>query len=109
MVAQHFLPEKFNQVNPSDLKLSYTVLEGHGNKDVVMLNYGHSSDEKDMQIINQGLEKYISQPFIGWYLFMHWDWDKMGDILQTTFPYMFLSVTIVVFWFKFHWNMFPRV
>ena len=37
----------------------------------------------------------------------HWGRDKMADILRTTFSNACSSMKIVVFWFKFHCNMFP--
>ena len=39
----------------------------------------------------------------------HWDRDKMAAILKTTFSNVFPCMKIAVFWFKFHWNLFPRV
>ena len=43
------------------------------------------------------------------YCLTNWGWDKMAVSLQTTFSNLFSSMKIVVFWFKFHWSMFPRV
>ena len=39
----------------------------------------------------------------------HWGWDKMATIFQTTFSNTFSLMKIVVFWWKFNWNLFPRV
>ena len=37
----------------------------------------------------------------------HWGRDKMAAISQATFPNSFSCLEIVVFWFKFHWNLVP--
>ena len=39
---------------------------------------------------------------------IYWIPDKMAAILQRTFSNYVLSIKIVAFWFKFHWNLFPR-
>ena len=38
----------------------------------------------------------------------HWSGDKMADIFQMTLSNAFSWIKIV-FWWKFHWNLFPRV
>ena len=38
----------------------------------------------------------------------HWGWDKMAAILQNTFSNAF-SWMKIIFWFKFHWDLFLRV
>ena len=45
---------------------------------------------------------------MAYHLLTHWGQDKMVDIFQMTFSNGLSSLKIVVFWFKFHWNMFPR-
>ena len=35
--------------------------------------------------------------------------NKMATIFQTTFSNAFSWIKIVAFWWKFHWNLFPRV
>ena len=35
--------------------------------------------------------------------------DNMAAIFQTTLSNVFSSLEIVVFWWKFHWNLFPSV
>ena len=37
---------------------------------------------------------------------IHWGRDKMDNTLQTTFSNAFAWMKIVVFWLKFHWNLF---
>ena len=39
----------------------------------------------------------------------HWGRNKMADIFQTAFSKAFSSMKIIVFWFKFHCKLFPRV
>ena len=39
----------------------------------------------------------------------HWGRDKMVAICQTTFSNAFSWMKIIVFWWKCHWNLFPRV
>ena len=39
----------------------------------------------------------------------HWGEDKMAAILQATFSDAFSWMKIVVFWFKFNWNLFRGV
>ena len=38
----------------------------------------------------------------------HWGRDKMANNLQT-FSKIFSRMKMLEFWFKFHWNLFPRV
>ena len=45
---------------------------------------------------------------MGFYL-THWRRDKMTAIFQTAFSIAFSWVTIVVFWWKFHWTLFPWI
>ena len=45
---------------------------------------------------------------MGFYL-THWRRDKMTAIFQTAFSIAFSWVKIVVFWWKFHWNLFPWI
>ena len=37
-----------------------------------------------------------------------WGWDKLAAIWQTIFSNAF-NCTKIVFWFKFHWHLFPMV
>ena len=37
----------------------------------------------------------------------HWGRHKMTDIFQTTFTNSFSCMKTAVFWFRFHWNLFP--
>ena len=39
----------------------------------------------------------------------HWGRGKMSAIFQTPFSNAFSWIKIVVFWWKFRWNLFPRV
>ena len=39
----------------------------------------------------------------------HWGWDEMATISQTPFSNTLSWMKIVVFWWKFHWNLFLRV
>ena len=48
------------------------------------------------------------QPFcLGLNVLTHWGWDKRVSILHLTYSNSFSCVKIVVFWLKFHWNLFP--
>ena len=40
---------------------------------------------------------------------INWGRDKMAAISQTTFWNAFSWMTVVIFWFKFNWNLFPMV
>ena len=40
---------------------------------------------------------------------MHWGWDKMADISQTTFSIFFSAMKTCEFRLLFHWSLFQRV
>ena len=39
----------------------------------------------------------------------HWSWDKMDTILRMAFSNAFYWMKVFLFWFEFHWHLFPTV
>ena len=42
-------------------------------------------------------------------LLIHWGWDKMAAIFQTTFSNAFSLMKMLEFRLRFHWSLFPKV
>ena len=88
-----------------NIKMSYQYRKSHcGDKTVVRSSYLHNG------ISYTG--KMSSLYWIGALVplvLTQWGWDKVAAISQTTSSNAFSWMKIIVYWFEFNWNLYPRV
>ena len=68
----------------------------------------HTTETINHLILSHWKSKRNKRP-VAYPVSTHWGWDKMADILQTTFSTAFSWMKMFEFRLKFHWSLFLRV